>query len=436
MRTLALILLLLVQPSIAVSVSYTLNPEILLPGDYADCVLTISTNQEVKVNSITITGYGVQVEPSILAGGNVSGSYTVPFSIKAERAGRYNVEVVISYDGGTIVQNVLVVVDDNFPSITPLEAVYEGEVNRVRFAISTPVELRDVRVKPLFNSSPPEVFLGTVDGKAEFELQFEAAEKLDFELSFYNGRNYHLLRKSVEVTLLPSKGVAIVANLSSPTAYVGETVKVDVTISNLRGDSVYDVVVSLVGNGSVDASERKIPELDSGSSKVLSFLYSPKKPGVDDLEIVARYKDEFGNEHELREEVRLKVLDGYQLVFTGVELSGFGIVRVSGDVSNVGKSTAYNVYVEARCGESVGEFVGNVEPSDFQGFEVELPCNDSVELVARWNNELGEVYEVSKVLERKVEEVEVAPSPVYPAIAAAVVVLLIVVAVIVRYLRR
>ncbi|RLF37234.1 MAG: hypothetical protein DRN03_02635, partial [Thermoplasmata archaeon] len=354
-----------------VSVQYEISPDILLPGDYADCLikLTNTGTDDIEVYSVVIYGGGLSVEPKqfysvgALPGG---GSYTLPFSIKAENVGRYNVEVVVYTENETLTQNIMVVVDDNFPSLSVEGSLYLGEVNELKLVFSTPVELKDVRVEALFNASPKAVYLGTVSGKAEGVMKFLATGErpLQFKLSFYNGRNYHELVREVQPAYVKSRGVVLNISAAYTTSYIGDCISVTVEVSNLRRDDVYNVTVYAVSQlGTFSEAMKRIAKITSGESRTLEFTYSPRRSGTDSISFLVVFYDELGNRYEASGSTVVKTLDSLSLSLTNVEATVEGAeIRVSGDISNNGRSVAYNAYAIAICGKGRKDyFVGSID---------------------------------------------------------------------------
>ncbi len=441
----ALFLLLCISPVLAgVSVEFSIYPEILLPGDYADCTIKLINTgaSDVKVYSVVIQG---QVEPrqfynigTIPAGG----SYTLPFSIKADKVGRYNVEVKIYTENETVTQNIMIVVDDKFPSLAIESPIHLGEINNVKFFVSSPVELKDVKVEALFNATPRVVYLGTISGKAEGYLKFFADSKqpLRFKLTFYNGRNYHEVIKELHPIYIKSKGVLLNVTAAYALSYIGDCIPISVEIANLRGDNIYNITVTLSSKlGTFSDDVAKIAEIKSGESKNLEFVYSPKSGGEDSISVTVSYSDEFGNRYESKSLVRIKVLDSLALSLTNIETMAEGFkTRISADISNNGRSEVYNVYAIAVCGDKRKDyFVGNIDPSDFQSFDLALECNETIKIIVTWSNELGEHFELSKLIEAESPSLPKPDSkPLIIAAAAAIIVFAIVAYVIYRQIRK
>ncbi len=429
-----------------VSVSYQLSPTLLLPGDYAECTLMISnpTMKDVVVNSVTLTGYGVDVTPQqIFSIGKIpaGGSVSLPFSIKAKRPGRYNVVALISTENDTLRQNIQVVVDDSFPSITLTSPVRRGEVNTLSFYVSSPVELKAVKVEALFNATPQSVYLGNV-GSEGVEGSFKfipTSSTLRFRISFYNGNNYHEVTKVIEVRMLESHGISINTTFPYRALYLGDVVDLPLEIANLRGDDILNVRVSVEGFGFNDTAE--LPKISSGKSGKLVFKFSPSKSGEGNITINVEYSDEFGNRYSQTKEIGMEVLKSLAVAITNLNVVREGLeTRVSGDISNNGRSVVYNVYASVTCDEYRADyFVGNIDPSDFQSFDLPVKCNRSATVSVSWSNDVGENFEIHR--EVKIGEEIPAPAetgefPLVISIIAALVVLAIVGAILYRYIKK
>ncbi len=409
----ALLLMLIPTVSAEVTVKYSISPSILLPGDYADCTLTITNVQarDIFIYSVSVYGNGLYVSPSQFSVGVIppGGSYILPFSIKAVKPGRYNVQVQINTANGTLIQNILVVVDNNFPTITVTGPVYVGEVNNLRFIISTPVQLSDVRVEPLFNATPKVVYLGNVVGTATGVVKFLAKNKepLKFRISFYNGKNYHQITREVTPVYINSKGVMVNVSIPYSSTYIGDCVPIVLQISNLRQDTIYNVtVVGISKLGSFTNSVKKIPTIPSGNIRIVKFMYTPVKSGLDELKFKVIYYDEFGDKYVQNAELRFNVTKALAVSLTNINIakSEFGGIEVSGDVSNNGRTEVYNAYVIAKCGKTTKEyFIGNIDPSDFQSFDLNLKsCSGNITLIVQWSNIAGKQFELFRTIETKV----------------------------------
>ena len=425
-------LILILAPATAgVSVQYTAYPEILLPGDFADCTITLTNtgSTDVKINTIIIKGnYEIKPRRFFNIGTIPSGgSYTLRFSVKIDDVGRHNLEVEVAGENQTLVQNILLIVEDKFPELTIDGPVYINEVNNIKFIVSSPIELRDFRIEFLFDSIPKVAYLGTVSGKAEGYVKFyaERVEPLKVKLIFYNGRNYHEVLREINPIYLRSKGVILNFSIETSSVYIGDCIKASLGISNLRKDDIYNISASVSSSlGSITSDHEKLAKVPSGESAEINFLYSPNKMGNDTLCLKLVYMDEFGNLYSDSECTQLNVLGAYSVSLTNVETSWQGgKLRISGDVSNNGRSEVYNVYARARSLETKEYFIGNIDPSDFQSFDLSVKSNGSIELTVRWSNKLGEQFELLKYIRAEKKAIEKSDSS--PLIISSVVAIIV-----------
>jgi len=439
MRKSLLILILLIAVEVSnaegVSVSYQVSPQILLPGDYADVTLILKnpSTSDVKVNSIVVSG--ARAEPSaIYSVGTIpaGGSYTMTFSVKGEEIGRKNVQVEISTENETVTQNIMIVVDDSFPSLTITSPLYMGVVNEVVFYVSSPVELRDVKVEALFDAVPETVYIGDFSGGKEGKIKFiPDSDRLRFRLSFYNGKNYHEVEREVKVRLLIPQNVVLNLTLPYKTLFIGDVIPIQVEITNLRTDTVYDIKISAESPLGSLSGPLSIAKLESGEGRNLNFKFSPSKAGEGEIVFRVECKDEFGNEFSLERKSTIEVLESYAVMLTNLNVAREGLkYSISGDVSNIGRSMVYNAYAVAECeGIRADYFIGNIDPSDFESFEIPVECTGNVKVTVKWLNEIGESFAISETVEVKGKtqvEVEENPLPTYISIAVAVAVLAIV----------
>uniref|UniRef100_A0A7C2N8P9 CARDB domain-containing protein n=1 Tax=Archaeoglobus fulgidus TaxID=2234 RepID=A0A7C2N8P9_ARCFL len=439
MRKSLLILILLIAVEVSnaegVSVSYQVSPQILLPGDYADVTLILKnpSTSDVKVNSIVVSG--ARAEPSaIYSVGTIpaGGSYTMTFSVKGEEVGRKNVQVEISTENETVTQNIMIVVDDSFPSLTITSPLYMGVVNEVVFYVSSPVELRDVKVEALFDAVPETVYIGDFSGGKEGKIKFiPDSDRLRFRLSFYNGKNYHEVEREVKVRLLIPQNVVLNLTLPYKTLFIGDVIPIQVEITNLRTDTVYDIKISAESPLGSLSGPLSIAKLESGEGRNLNFKFSPSKAGEGEIVFRVECKDEFGNEFSLERKSTIEVLESYAVMLTNLNVAREGLkYSISGDVSNIGRSMVYNAYAVAECeGIRADYFIGNIDPSDFESFEIPVECTGNVKVTVKWLNEIGESFAISETVEVKGKtqvEVEENPVPTYISIAVAVAVLAIV----------
>mgnify|MGYP001772555158 CR=1 FL=1 len=398
-----LIALLLISPVAAISVSYQITPEIVLPGGYADCTIRISnpSPSEVEVYSISFFSSDVEVLPSSVSIGKIApqSSYAFNVSMKSQIVGRHVVEAQVSLENGSLTLPIALVVDDKFPMIAIVSPLYSGEVKKAELVISSPVLLQDVKIEALFNATPKVQHIGTLSGVAKAEFKFsEELKELPFSISFYNGKSYHEVRKSLKVDYLESKGLATNLRLSKDVLFTGEAVKLTLEIANLRNDEVYLVEVKALGNGKFSQDIAKIEKLIPGERKSIEFVFSPRESG--EVELRISYQDYFGVKHEVVERASIELLEAKALQITNLRTERtLEKTRISGEIVNYGHSDALSVSVSAQCeGSRAEQFVGKVDPNDYETFDLETSCKNAT-LELSWWNDAGERFTIIESIE-------------------------------------
>lgn len=429
---LEILLLLLIAEASALTISYNISPEIVLPNGYADCVITLRNTESkaIEINSIAFYSKTIKFEPaSIQSIGNLSsqGVYTLKVSMTSSVVGRQNADLIVSTSEGTFSQTMELLVDDRFPEISLSSPLNRGEVNYAKLLISSPVELRNVQVEALFNAVPKTFFISSLSGVTE--LQFRLSEELDylnFKISFYNGRSYHTIEKGVKVDYMPSKGLTANLNPSKDVLYIGEAVNLTLEISNLRNDEVYSVEVQLSGNGKFSQSVARVDKILAGEKKTLNFIFSPRESGSAQISAKIAYKDFFGNSHEKYENLTLSVLDSYVLQIVNLKMpQSMGKTKISGEVINYGHRSALNTKVSAFCDEAKADYyVGEIDANDYETFDLEISCSEAT-LTLTWWNDAGDSFSISEKLEgnRVDEQREKSSLPLYIGTIASIIVL-------------
>ncbi len=429
--TLALLLLAIPLAS-AQSVKVTMNPQTLLPNDVAECRLVVSFPQPTYVSGITLYHPScLEVKPDSVSSVGLVQNYELLFTIKAERSGIFVVDAVIDTPNGSIRQPFVVRVLGEEPRIVLDRTVLTlNEVNYVGFSISTPLDISNVVVIPLFDANPKVIFVR--DGRGYFRFEPKKPEPLKFKIEFYNGENYHEVVQTVNVEYVKSRGVLINATPEYSVSLLGDLVKIYVRITNLRQDDIYSVKVRLIGENYSKVAE--IPVMKSGESKLLTFDWSSKSPGKKNLTVRVSYLDYFNVEHEEEAGISVCVLSEKAVQFSGVEVeSRPNGITVSGDVCNNGRNRVYNVMVSAN-GKSY--YIGTLDPSDFDSFEIVIPANVSkIKLSVTWSNGIGETFENSMVVEAPMTQIRAESGSPIP-IVLSVVTLIFVLAIIVVVWRR
>jgi len=430
--------LLVVQTASAQVVKVEVSPQILLPNDVADCKLTFTAQENTYVSGITIFHpLEVQVNPSSFSGiGWLSAgqSYEFPFTIKAEKSGIYTLTIYVNTLNGTIKQSLTVRVINEMPEIVLDKTVLTlNEVNTIQFTITSPLSISNIVVEHLFNANPKIIYVQ--NGKGSFKFEPTRPQPLKFKICFYNGNNYHEVVKTVDVTYIESKGVLINVTPQYPIALIGDVVPINVEVANLRGDTIYSVNVTC----NVSKNKAQIPVIKPGEVAKTKFDFSSKDSGNKEILIEVSYRDELNNFYRERRVVTIKVLNETTLQFSGVEIKqSLEGLTVTGDVSNNGRTKVYNIFVTASTsGQTKTYYINSLDPSDFDTFEFTFTnYSNMITLNVKWTNEIGEVFETSKVFKVPKVQVESAGSVDYVAIGVSLAVLILVAFLIVLAVKR
>ncbi len=420
-RLFGILMLVLAIPVSALTISYELSPEIVLPNGYADCIITIKNTGDgpVDINSISFISEKIEFKPSYIQHvGNLSigGVYSLKVSMKSPVVGRQNALMVVSTSEGSFSQNIELVVDDRFPEISLESPLYQGEVNYAKLSVSSPVLLKNLQIEALFNASPKTFFVGELYGVKSFQFRLgEELDSLSFRLSFYNGRSYHEIEKVIRVDYIPSKGIAVSLQSSKDVLFIGEATNLTLEIANLRSDEIYNIEVQLSGNGKFSQNSLKIDRIASGDKKILNFIFSPRESGKAEISAKIKYEDFFGKECEKEEKITFNVLDSFVLQVINIQKTPtIGKTKISGEVVNYGGRSVLNTKVSVICdGESSDYYIGEIDAKDYETFDLETSCNNAT-LVLSWWNEAGDGFSLSERLELyKLGQAESNPMPLY-----------------------
>lgn len=422
-------------PVSALTISYQITPEIVLPNGYADCVITLRNTgtTSITIDSISFLSPTIEFDPShIQHVGNLSpgGSYTIKISMKSSAVGRQNAQMVLSTSEGSFSQIIELLVDDRFPEISLSSPLYRGEVNYAKLLVATPVLIKNLRVEALFNASPKTFFVGELSGATSFQFRLgEDLEFLSFRISFYNGRSYHEIERTIKVEYLPSKGIVINLQPSKDVLFIGEAVNLSIEITNMRNDDIYNVELQLSGSGKFSQNTAKIDKISAGEKKILNFIFSPKESGNAIIVAKMSYEDFFGRRYEQSEKLTLSVLEYYVLQVINVQkVFSPGKTKISGEVVNYGHRSSLSTKISAFCdSERADYYIGEIDAKDYETFDLEILC-DNVTLLLTWWNDAGDSFSVSERIELgKLEKKEENPIPLYITAIASVAVLLFVI---------
>ncbi|MCS7130209.1 MAG: hypothetical protein NZ872_02180 [Archaeoglobaceae archaeon] len=436
--------MLLAVPAYALTISYEITPELVLPNGYADCFITIRNSgaSSVEINSISFFSKTIEFEPaSIQSVGNLSPGaiYTLKVSMKSQVVGRQNGEMIVSTSEGSLSQSIELIVDDKFPDLSLSSPLYRGEVNNAKLLISSPVTLRNIQVEALFNATPKKFFLGSLTGVNELNFRLgEELENLKFKISFYNGRSYHEIERVIKADYLPSKGIAINLQPSKDVLFIGEAVNLSLEITNLRSDEIYKLEVQLFGSGKFSQNNSKIDRIASNDKKLMNFIFSPREKGISEISAKIKYKDFFGNEYEKYEYLTLNVLDSHVLQMINLQKTpSMGKLKISGEIVNYGHRSALNTKVSAFCEESRADYyIGEIEAKDYETFDLEISCTN-VTLSLTWWNDAGDNFSISEELKaEKMEKIETNPMPIYVGFITSIFVIGFVIYLLLRARRK
>lgn len=411
-----LLLIILPVASAKVSVDVEHTPETILPGDIVDYTVTLSNKgtSDVKVKEITLyTDLDVEPESVSDVGTITTGSsYVFPFTVEAEKAGSHTIKMHTRTQNETFKRLILVNVENKQPDIILTTPLKLNEVNNLKFYLTNPIgSIKDVSVEARFEADPKIIYLGdlTSSHKGTFRCTPESREDLSFKISYYNGRNYHQIIKTVTPEYRETKGIIVNASIPYNSVPVQDVVPLDVTISNLRNDTIYSIKVTASLKGSEKTKE--IASLGSGKNSKVSFKFSPQETGKNTVQVDISYKDELNNQYTETEEVEFIALEEKPISISNIRTEiEADDTTISGDVSNSGRSTVYNALLSMQVGNEVKTFyLGSIEASDFDSFEFEFSDINASKgvLTVSWNNELGEKVELSeeiKLPENKISQ--------------------------------
>lgn len=413
-------------------VNVEMTPETLLVGDKAECKVTLYNPEmkAVKVSSIQFeTPYGISVEPKFVNVGYLAkqSRYDLIFYITAEKSGIYTVKIDVNTGNSSVTQLLNVFVEKDIPKVV-LEPIKLNEVNNAEIKILSPIKIKNVVVEPLFDSTPKYLTFKNVDFVAKAKLKFYGKKQnYKFRISFYNGLNYHSYVQEIHPTFLQSKGLFLNVSTDS-TIYLYDVVPVKISVSNLREDTIYEVVINATSHKGIFSNDIKIDRINPLQSKFVTIYYSPLQKGLDCITLNVSYKDEVGNNYRLVFKKNVEVLNETSVSVTNLEVDVKNEITVSGDISNNGKSEVYNVYTTASLnGVSKDYFIGSIDPSDFQSFSIPIKGNGSkVSIKVLWTNRLGKNFEITKTIEVKRTILSKENPPIWVLAASALVVIVFV----------
>lgn len=393
---------------VTVSISHT--PSTILPGDEVEYTMIITNyGQEVKINSIRLVAEGVKVEPASFSNvGTIAAhsSIQVQFVVKTKNEGIHTIEIYIFTANETVKRLILVNVENKLPDLILTSSLNINEVNTVSFFLTNPIgSINSVTVEALFDAEPKIIYLGdlTSSGRGTFRYLPRSEDELSFKISFYNGMNRHELVKTVKPEYRQSRGIIVNVSVPYSSISVLDVIPVEVTVSNLRNDTIYSLKVKASLSGAEEEKSEEIGFLRSLTSSKASFKFSPDTPGKNKIIVRVSYEDSLNNRYSAEKDVEIMVFDEKAISVTNIETEkSFEEITITGDVSNSGRSTAYNVLLTMQLGDKIKTFyIGSIDSSDFDSFEFTFKnANESrAVLTVSWNNELGDKVEITKEIQ-------------------------------------
>ncbi|WP_456328144.1 hypothetical protein, partial [Archaeoglobus sp.] len=210
---------------------------------------------------------------------------------------------------------------------------------------------------------------------------------------------------------IQSKGVLINVTSKYPVTLIGDVVPVNVEVANLREDTIYSVNVTVL-NGISSKNYIKIPTIKLEESAKANFDLCFRNSGIKNVKIEVSYEDEFNNLYREEKLVTIRVLNETALQFSGIDVkTDLEGLTVTGDVSNNGRSKVYNIFVTALTANQVKTYyIDCLDPSDFDTFEFTFTnYSNKVTLKVKWTNEIGEVFETTKMVTIPSHEIQIKP---------------------------
>ena len=215
--------------------------------------------------------------------------------------------------------------------------------------------------------------------------------------------NHHELVKTVKPEYRQSRGIIVNVSVPYSSISVLDVIPVEVTVSNLRNDTIYSLKVKASLSGAEEEKSEEIGFLRSLTSSKVSFKFSPDTPGKNKIIVRVSYEDSLNNRYSAEKDVEIMVFDEKAISVTNIETEkSFEEITITGDVSNSGRSTVYNVLLTMQLGDKIKTFyIGSIDSSDFDSFEFTFKnANESrAVLTVSWNNELGDKVEITKEIQ-------------------------------------
>ena len=414
MSVLALLFILLaMNTGIAAEVT-SVHPSHPFPGDRIGVEITLINpgSEPLKIDEINAYGNGLKVlTPSMKNPGTVPPDGTLNFNLifQAEGEGLYTPLILIKSGDTTIRLQPQISVDSTPPGIIISDPVRIGEMNNVTFTIFNPRAgaLNNVMVEISGDDaivSSHSFYIGDIQAYSSVSLPFMCyfshPGNLTFRIKFYSDGTERRILLHPEIKFVESRGVRIdVTKKLKLEKY--DSGRLNVSITNLRGDRIFNISLGIEGD--VDHVDQYIPLLEPSETRSVTLDFVPYRSGNYTINVLYSYEDLSGLIRRGKIPVKLSVTESPVIGLSGIEVKvEKDGIRILGDVINTGHSTISGVTVEGMYGEkNKSYFLGKIDPSDFNSFELLFPKDNSTEiqLVIKFIDSLGRIRTVSHTIE-------------------------------------
>lgn len=335
------------KPTVMVT-SYTVYPEVLMPGDSGTITLTITNPAEeasqtettvekgeyetittetvisinTRIKTVRLLGKGLGVATircprgEYLDVGNLGPgeSIDINFEIKAIEEGTFFPLLWIDVKEGSDINFPLIVKVDSSEVEISADAppsIAVGEITPVGLTVfnTRKNKIEAVRIVPVTKGvkfSPSEFSIGTMEPdevvNASFDVTVEDSlgvgeKEIEAKVEYKNGDNYHESYCKIPVQVVHSYGMRLVAKKFPLSIKRGEIANIVLDIGNSRSDEVQSVIAIPLTKGLVyQPSEYYIGNMKPGDLYTANFDVdsSNMKPGVNNLDFKVIYKDANG----------------------------------------------------------------------------------------------------------------------------------------------
>ncbi len=407
-----LFILMAMNTGIAAEVT-SVHPAHPFPGDTIGMEISLINpgSDPLKIDEINIYGNGLKVlTSSIKDPGTIppDGTLNLNLIFHAEKEGLFSPLIIIRSGETAIRLQPQISVESTPPGIIVSDTIRLREMNNINFTVFNPRAgpLNNVIVEIIPRNaivSPQSLYIGDLEAYSSvsipFSCYFKQPDSLTFKVKFYSDSTEREISLTPELRFMESRGVKI---------DVPEKVKIgrydsgtlNITVTNLRSDSIYNI--SLRIEGDVDHEDIYIPEIKPSEIRSAALKFVPYKQGKYTLNVFYSYEDLSGAIYEGRIPVKLNVTENPVIGLSGVEVKAEKTeVRVLGDVINTGHSSVSGVIVEGRYGEeNKSYFVGKIDPSDFNSFELIFPRDNSTDILLKikFTDSLGKVRTITHLI--------------------------------------